>query len=124
MQISEIVIHGKKSRKRCAAHVYISHLIRSLEVSRRLVGKGHDELYESHQARVHEGSKCGVLMEARNLNWMRSGNNNAAGTVHSAAMSNSRETKNGILQHGLYHDISQALPTPGVHGPQKQVSYG
>ncbi|KAK7352249.1 hypothetical protein VNO80_17668 [Phaseolus coccineus] len=118
-KISETVIHGKKSRKRCAAHVHISHLIRSLEVSRRLVGKGH-ELYESHQARVHEGSKCGVLMEAHNLNWMKSGNSNAAGTVHSATMSNSRETKNGILQHGLYHDISQATPTPGVHGPQKQ----
>lgn len=123
MQISEIVTQEKKSRKRCASHVHISHLIHSLEVSRRLAGKGH-ELYESHQARVTEGSNCGVIMEAHNLNWTKSGNSNAAGTVHSATMSNSHETKNGILQHGLYRDISQAPSTSGVHGPQKQVSYG
>ncbi|BAT77690.1 hypothetical protein LR48_Vigan09g031600 [Vigna angularis] len=116
---SEIVTQEKKSRKRCASHVHISHLIRSLEVSRGLAGKGH-ELYESHQARVPEGSNCGVIMEAHNLNWKKSGNSNAAGTVHSATMSNSRETKNGIVQHGLYHDISQAPSTSGVHGPQKQ----
>ncbi|CAJ1973219.1 unnamed protein product [Sphenostylis stenocarpa] len=118
-KISEIVIHNKKPWKSCSAHVHISHLIRSLEESKRQVGKGH-ELYESHQARGHEGSKCGLLMEALNLNWMRSGNSNASGTVHSATKSNSRETKNGILQHSLYHDISQISSTPGVHGPQKQ----
>ncbi|QCE16686.1 uncharacterized protein LOC114195913 isoform X2 [Vigna unguiculata] len=118
-KISEIVIQEKKSRKRCASHVHISHIIRSLEVSRRLAGKGH-ELYESHQARLPEGSNCGVIMEAHNLNWTKSGNSNAAGTVHSAAISNSRETKNGILHHGLYHDISRAPSTSGLHGPKKQ----
>ncbi|TKY45517.1 hypothetical protein E2542_SST30517 [Spatholobus suberectus] len=117
-KISEIVVH-KKSWKRCAAHVHISHLIRNLEVSKRQVGKEH-ELNECHQMRVHQGSKCGVLMDAHNLNWMRSGNSPATGTVHSPTTSNSRETKNGLLQHGHYHDISQAPLTPGVYGPQKQ----
>ncbi|RDX93621.1 hypothetical protein CR513_24085, partial [Mucuna pruriens] len=118
-KISEIVSH-KKSWKRCAAHVHISHLIRSLEVSKRQVGKEHELYDECHQMRAHQGSKCGVLMEAQDLNWLRSGNSSATGTVHSATTSNSRETKNGILQHGLYHHISQAPPTPGVYGPQKQ----
>lgn len=115
MQISETVIH-KKTRKRCAVHVHISHLVRNLEASKGQVGKDHEQC---HQTRVHEGSKCGVLMEARNLNWMRSGNNSTTGTVHSA-------TKNGIIQHSHYHDISQAPPQPGVlYGPlHKQVSYG
>ncbi|XP_020208127.1 uncharacterized protein LOC109793068 [Cajanus cajan] len=109
-KISDIVTH-KKAWKKCAAHVHISHLIRSLEVSKRKVDKEH-ELYESHQMRVHHGTKCGVLMEAQNLNWTKSGNSSATGAVHSATTSASRETKNGILHHGLYHDISLS--------PQKQ----
>ncbi|TKY75247.1 hypothetical protein E2542_SST04014 [Spatholobus suberectus] len=40
-KISEIVVH-KKSWKRCAAHVHISHLIRNLEVSKRQHGHYHD----------------------------------------------------------------------------------
>ncbi|KAG5033809.1 hypothetical protein GYH30_008715 [Glycine max] len=117
-KISEIITH-KKSWKRCAAHVHISHLIRSLEVSKRQVGKEHELC---PQTRVHQGSKCGVLTQAHNLNWMRSGNSHATRTVYSATTSNSRETKNGILQHGLYHEKSQAPPTPGVYDPQKQCS--
>ncbi|KAH1244253.1 hypothetical protein GmHk_06G014925 [Glycine max] len=112
-KISEIITH-KKSWKRCAAHVHISHLIRSLEVSKRQAGKEH-ELFP--QTIVHQGSKCGVLTKAHNLNWMRSGNSHATQTVYSATTSNSRETKNGILQHDLYHE---APPTPGVYDPQKQ----
>ncbi|KAG5147287.1 hypothetical protein JHK82_014168 [Glycine max] len=77
-------------------------------------GKEH-ELFP--QTIVHQGSKCGVLTKAHNLNWMRSGNSHATQTVYSATTSNSRETKNGILQHDLYHE---APPTPGVYDPQKQ----
>lgn len=112
-KISETVIH-KKTRKRCAVHVHISHLIRNLEASKGQVGKDHEQC---HQTRVHQGSKCGVLMEAHNSNWMRSGNNSTTGTVHSA-------TKNGIIQHSHYHDISQAPPQPGVlYGPQHNQSF-
>ncbi|XP_027353828.1 uncharacterized protein LOC113864389 isoform X2 [Abrus precatorius] len=114
-KISEIVIH-KKSRKRCAAHVHISHLIRSLEMPKGHVGK-EPELYECHQSRVQQGSKCEVLMEPQNLNWMRTGNSSAAET----AQSNNHETKNGILQQqGHYHDITQTPATPLVYGPHKQ----
>ncbi|KAK7409914.1 hypothetical protein VNO78_00314 [Psophocarpus tetragonolobus] len=115
-KISEIITH-KKSWKRCAAHVHISHLIRNLEVSKRQVGKQYELC---HQTGVHQGSKCGIQMEAQNMNWMRSGNSYATGTVNSATTSNSRDTKNGILQHDLYRDISQAPPTPELYGTQKQ----
>lgn len=121
MQISEVGIH-KKSWKRCAAHVHISHLIRSLEVSRRQVTK-EPELNECQHMRVHQGSKCGVLMEVHSLNGMRNGISSAAGTVHSATVRNSHETQNGILQQLChYQGMSQDPPTTMVDGPQKQVS--
>ncbi|KAK7351754.1 hypothetical protein VNO77_11425 [Canavalia gladiata] len=118
-KISEVVLH-KNLRKRCAAHVHISHLIRSLEVPKRQMGKK-PELYECYQMRVHQGSKCEVQMETHNLNWMRNGNSSAAGIAHSVTTRNFHETKNSILQHrGHYHEISQTSPTPGVYGPHNQ----
>ncbi|KAL2346247.1 hypothetical protein Fmac_000247 [Flemingia macrophylla] len=116
-KISEIATQ-KKSWKTCAAHVHISHLIRGLEVSKGQVGKEH-ELYECHQMRAHQGTKSRVLMEAQNLNWIRNGNSYATVAVRSATTSDSRETKNDILQHGLYLGVSQSPPTPGVYCPQK-----
>lgn len=109
MQISE-VIH-KKSWKRCAAHVHISQLIQSLEVPKGQVAK-EPELYECHQIRVQNSNGASKVTIS------------AAGTVHSASMGNFLETKNDILQQQChYPDISQAPPpTPGVYGPQKQVS--
>ncbi|KAK7310964.1 hypothetical protein RJT34_08782 [Clitoria ternatea] len=110
----------KKAWKRCAVHVHISHLIRSLDVPKSQAGK-EPELYECHQMKAHQGSKCEVPMEAHSLNWMRNENTYAAGTVHSVSMRNSNETKNGVpQQQGHYQDMSQASPTPGVYGPQKQ----
>ncbi|KAJ1382570.1 hypothetical protein SESBI_44128 [Sesbania bispinosa] len=111
-KISEVVIH-KRSWKRCAAHVHISHIIRSLEAPKRQVIK-ETELYECHQMRAHEGSKRGVLLEVHNMKGMRNG-------VISATVRNPHESKNGILQQQChYRDISQAAPTPRVYGPQKQ----
>lgn len=116
MQISEVVTH-KRSWKRCAAHVHISHLIKSLEVPKKGIIK-ESELYECHEKRAHEGQNCGVLLEIHSLNRMRNG-------VTSTTVRNPCESKNGILQQQChYSDISQAAPspTPGVYGPQKQVS--
>ncbi|XP_061355831.1 uncharacterized protein LOC133300326 isoform X2 [Gastrolobium bilobum] len=101
----------KRSWKRCAAHVHISHIIRSLEVPKRHVIK-EPELYECHQ--MNEGTNCGVLLEVHNLNGMRNG-------VISATVRDPHESKNGILQQQChYRDISQAAPIHGGYGPQKQ----
>lgn len=113
MQTSEVVIR-RKSWKKCAAHVHISHLIRSLEVPNGQVAKEPD--------RVHHGTDCGVLLETHNLNWMSNRNSSASGIVHSATVRSSHEAKSGTpQQHSRYHDMSQT-PAPGVYGPQKQVS--
>ncbi|XP_027329660.1 uncharacterized protein LOC113846042 isoform X3 [Abrus precatorius] len=111
-KISEVGIH-KRSWKRCAAHVHISHIIQSLEVPKRQVTK-ESELFECHQMRAHEGSKSGVLLEVHNITGMGNG-------IASATVRNPHKSKNVILQQQChYRDISQATPTPGVYGPQKQ----
>ncbi|KAK7283413.1 hypothetical protein RIF29_12912 [Crotalaria pallida] len=113
--IPEVVTH-KKPRKKCPTHVHICHLIQSLEVSKGQVKKESD-IYECHLTRVKQGSKCGVLIEAHNMNGTRNGISSAVGTVHSSSMRNSHENKNDIFRQ---HDISQAPPTPRVNGPQNQ----
>ncbi|KAG4964101.1 hypothetical protein JHK84_041180 [Glycine max] len=103
----------KRSWKRCAAHVHISHLIKSLEVPKTQVIK-ESELFGCHQMREHEGSKRGVLLEVHSSNRMKIG-------ITSSTLRNPHESKNIILQRqSHYRDISQAAPTPVVYGPQKQ----
>ncbi|KHN39430.1 hypothetical protein glysoja_016817 [Glycine soja] len=101
------------SSGRCAAHVHISHLIKSLEVPKTQVIK-ESELFGCHQMREHEGSKRGVLLEVHSSNRMKIG-------ITSSTLRNPHESKNIILQRqSHYRDISQAAPTPVVYGPQKQ----
>ena len=105
----------KRSWKRCAAHVHISHLIKSLEVPKTQVIK-ESELFGCHQMREHEGSKRGVLLEVHSLNRMKNG-------ITSSTVRNPHESMNIILQWQChYRNISQAAPTPVMYGPQKQVS--
>ncbi|TKY57634.1 hypothetical protein E2542_SST14684 [Spatholobus suberectus] len=107
------IFSPKRSWKRCAAHVHISHIINRLEVPKRQVIK-ETELYECHQMRAHEVSKRGVLLEVHSLNGIKNG-------VTSSTVRNPHESKNIILQQQChYRDISQAVPTPVVYGHQKQ----
>nr|KYP74869.1 hypothetical protein KK1_007562 [Cajanus cajan] len=102
----------KRSWKRCAAHVHISHIIKSLEVSKRHVIKETD-LFECHQMKAQEGSKRGVPLEVHSLNGMKNGVTSTVRHPH--------ESNNIILQQQChYRDISQAAPTPMMYGPQKQ----
>lgn len=120
-KISEPVVH-KKSWKSCAAHVHISQLIRSLEVPKKH-GAKEPERYECHQPRVHQGSKCGVLIKAQNSNGTRNGNSFDVGTVHSASLDIFPETKTGILQqqcHYLDISLSKDPPMPAKCDPLKQ----
>lgn len=115
MQISEVAIH-KRSWKRCAAHVYISHIIQSFEAPNKGVSK-ESKLNERHEMRTHEGSKRGALSEVHNLNGMRNG-------VTCATVRNHHESKSGILLQQMqchYSNMSHAAPRP-VCDPQKQVS--
>lgn len=116
--MSSAVSH-KRSRKRCATHVYISHTIRCLEVSKQGAIK-ESKLHECNEMRVPDGSKREASLEIHNVNGMRNG------AICTTAR-NTNESKNGsstLLQQCHYGEISQATPTPGVYDPQKQVSSG
>ncbi|KAI5392785.1 uncharacterized protein LOC127093466 isoform X3 [Lathyrus oleraceus] len=112
--VSSAVSH-KRSRKRCATHVYISHTIRCLEVSKQGAIK-ESKLHECNEMRVPDGSKREASLEIHNVNGMRNG------AICTTAR-NTNESKNGsstLLQQCHYGEISQATPTPGVYDPQKQ----
>jgi len=105
-------VSHKRSRKRCATHVYITHTIRS---SKQGVTE-ESNLHECHETKVREGSKHGVHFKVHNFNRMRNG------VVTSDTVRNPNESKNGILlQQCRYGELSQAASTSGVYGPQKQV---
>ncbi|CAJ1972546.1 unnamed protein product [Sphenostylis stenocarpa] len=102
----------KRSWKKCASHIRISHIIKSLEMPKTEVIR-ETELFECHETTAREGSKRGVLLEAHSLNGMKNG--------ISSTVRNPHESKNIILQQqSHYRDISQSAPKPVVYGPQKQ----
>lgn len=108
-------VSHKRSCKRCATHVYISHAIRSLESPKQKVIK-ESNLRGCHETGASERSKYRVLSEVQNLNRMING------VVTCDTVRNPNESKNGILlQQCHYGEISQAASTSGVYGHQKQV---
>lgn len=107
-------VSHKRSCKRCATHVYISHAIRSLESPKQKVIK-ESNLRGCHETGASERSKYRVLSEVQNLNRMING------VVTCDTVRNPNESKNGILlQQCHYGEISQAASTSGVYGHQKQ----
>ena len=118
MQVSKVI--DKRSWKRCTAHVHISRLILGLQIP-----NSKDMFLERpNQMRGREGPKRCVLAEVHELNGIKNEATSAPITCHSATVNNSHESKNGIpLQQHLYNGMSQAVPSTGVYGPQKQVSF-
>ncbi|CAK8569697.1 unnamed protein product [Lathyrus sativus] len=111
--VSSAVSH-KRSRKRCATHVYISHTIRRLEVSKQGAIK-ESKLHECNEMRVPNGSNREILSEVHNVNGMRN-------RAMRATVRNTNESKNGSIpsQQCHYGEITQTTPTPGVYDSQKQ----
>ncbi|KAF2324691.1 hypothetical protein GH714_016307 [Hevea brasiliensis] len=110
---------ARRSWKRCAAHVYIGHLIRALQMP---------ESKESlprppNQLRPYEILKQGVLMTINDFNGISNDLNRvaSAGTVVNAAEKNSNDIKSDIFQHRRpQHDHSQSALASGVYTCQKQ----
>uniref|UniRef100_A0A5B6ZW64 Uncharacterized protein n=1 Tax=Davidia involucrata TaxID=16924 RepID=A0A5B6ZW64_DAVIN len=117
---SRVPIDRKKSWKRCSAHVFISNLIKVLQI-----GERKDKLpMQPIQLTSSEGSKQGVLSAANDLNGVRNGLNNVASAnsiVGSVAEKNPNEVRNAILSHKrLLQDQQQASTTSGIYRLQKQ----
>ncbi|VVA22426.1 PREDICTED: CISIN_1g003719mg [Prunus dulcis] len=107
------VLNGRRMWKKCAAHVYISHLIQALKNS-----ESEDKL-QPNEMRLHEGSKQVALLGANIYTKVKNGIVSASSIDISSAEKRPNEAKNGILeQKKLYQDQpqcamgSRAYPSP------------
>ncbi|XP_068313058.1 uncharacterized protein [Pyrus communis] len=118
------VLNGRRSCKKCAAHVYISHLIQALQNSER---KNKIQLQPS-QMRPHEGSKqvafLGVNINAKSNNGLN-GIVSTSSVGISISEKNSTEAKNGTLQQmKLHQDQPQfALGSWAYTSPKQSIDF-
>nr|XP_011459115.1 PREDICTED: uncharacterized protein LOC101310091 isoform X2 [Fragaria vesca subsp. vesca] len=115
------VVDGRRSCKKYAVHVYISHLIQSLKSS-----ENKDKLMlQPSQMRAHEGSRQGAFLGFNTFTNVKSGFNEAVSSSSisiSTAENVSNEAKNGILQHKKLHlDQPSSTLASGVHTSPKQT---
>ncbi|KAK9946940.1 hypothetical protein M0R45_012379 [Rubus argutus] len=108
------VVNGRRSCKKCAAHVYISHLIQSLQIS-----ESKDKLMlQPNQMRALEGSKQGALLGVNIYKNVKNGVNE----VVSGSSISSSTAKNGTLQHRkLLQDQPLSTLASGPYTSPKQI---
>ncbi|XP_058219194.1 uncharacterized protein LOC131329831 isoform X3 [Rhododendron vialii] len=107
----------KKSWKRCSAHVYISRLIKVLQIAEKTDRS-------PAQLTSNEESKQGVRLTTENLHGVRNGLNGLVSghsVVASAAENNTNEVRNESLLHKrLLLDQQQASTTSPFYASQNQ----
>ncbi|XP_022772655.1 uncharacterized protein LOC111315300 isoform X3 [Durio zibethinus] len=96
------VTMDRKSMKRCAAHVYISSLIRNLQMQ----DSKDNILQQSLQLKPHVGLKQTAVLYPKNCSNLRNGINGtipSSSSGNSAPDINSYEARSDILQHTILH---------------------
>ncbi|OIS96920.1 PREDICTED: uncharacterized protein LOC109234282 isoform X2 [Nicotiana attenuata] len=117
---SQVPLDLRKSFKRCAAHVYISRLIKVLQTSAR------EDIVSSHppQLSSHDGSKQGTRLIQNSLtgkvNEMH-GIDSTGSVACTTTEKNQTEVRNAILLHQrLLQEQQQASTSSGVNSLVKQ----
>ncbi|XVE69739.1 hypothetical protein DITRI_Ditri10aG0015300 [Diplodiscus trichospermus] len=114
------VTMDRKSMKRCAAHVYISSLIRNLQMQ----DSQDNILQQPLQLKPHEGLKQTALLFPKNYRNLRNGINGtlpSSCSGNSATDRNSCEARSGILQPKvLYHERPQVTSAARMHTSQRK----
>lgn len=109
--------------KRCAAHVYISHLIRDLQMPEN---KEKLPLHCNQLKPRLEGQRQGIPMAINDFDRVKKGLNGVISSNNigsTTAERNSSEARSCILQHKrLHQDQQQTATASGLHNLQKQVS--
>ncbi|XP_039008830.1 uncharacterized protein LOC120137028 isoform X2 [Hibiscus syriacus] len=111
------VTMDRKSSKRCATHLYISHLIRNLQM--------HDKdsiLQQPLQLKPHTGLKQTALLypkDGSNLRNPTKGNIPSSSSGHSAINRNDYEARNGVLE--VYQEQTQVASASGRNSSNKQT---
>ncbi|KAH7567139.1 hypothetical protein JRO89_XS07G0022700 [Xanthoceras sorbifolium] len=111
----------RRSLKRCAAHVYISRLIRDLKMPE---SKEKLPLQPDPLRTAHDGQKQGIVMATNKFDGVKKGFNGVISCNNigsSTSGSNLSEVRNGILQHNwLHEDHQQNAASSRVNTLQKQ----
>ncbi|XP_050363777.1 uncharacterized protein LOC126782556 isoform X2 [Argentina anserina] len=112
------LVNGRRSCKKCAVHVYISHLIQSLKSS-----ENQDKLMLQPSQITHEGSRQGAFLGA--ITNVQSGLNEAVSSSSisvSTAQILPHEAKNSILQNKKFHqDQPSSTLASGARTSPKEV---
>ncbi|KAJ6998798.1 hypothetical protein NC653_014836 [Populus alba x Populus x berolinensis] len=109
----------KRSLKRSTTHVYISHLIRVLQIP-----ESKDSLpLHLNQPRPHDILRQGAFMTMNDFNGNRNGLNGAtsARAIINIGDKNSNQVEMGTLLQRTLQDQPQASSASGVHNSQKQT---
>ncbi|XP_021284272.1 uncharacterized protein LOC110416582 isoform X3 [Herrania umbratica] len=118
-KVSKVTM-DKKSMKRCAAHVYISCIIRNLQMQ-----DSKDSIrQQSLQLKPHVGLKRTALLYPNNRSNLRNGINGttpSSSSGNSVIDRNSYEARSGIQQPKMLHqDQPQVASASGMHTSKKQ----
>ncbi|KAL2503982.1 hypothetical protein Adt_19603 [Abeliophyllum distichum] len=117
-QDSRVLFESKKSWKKCSAHVYITRLIKVLQISERKDGLQENPTHSSQ----NEGLNLGPLVSVDSKTNAGNGSNCIASfsnITHSAAEKNSAEIQNAIL---LYKRLLQDQQHGSTTSSQKRDS--
>ncbi|KAK3231791.1 hypothetical protein Dsin_003672 [Dipteronia sinensis] len=111
----------RRSLKRCAAHVYISRLIRDLKMPE---SKEKLPLQPDPLRTAHVGQKQGIVMAINDFDSVKKGLNGVISCNNMGSSTSGRslsEVRNGFLQHNrLHEDHQQNAASPQVNNLQKQ----
>ncbi|XVE94566.1 hypothetical protein REPUB_Repub02eG0020000 [Reevesia pubescens] len=110
----------RKSLKRCAAHVYISCLIRNSQMQ----DSKDSILQQPFQLKPHVGLKQTALLYPKSCSNSRNGINDTlprSGSGNSATDKNSYEARSGIIQQKMLHqEQPQVVSASGMNIPERQ----
>ncbi|XP_022769167.1 uncharacterized protein LOC111312805 isoform X2 [Durio zibethinus] len=110
----------RKSMKRCATHVYISCLIRNLQMQ----DSKDSTLQQPFQLKPHLGLKQTALLYPNNCSNLRNGINGTMPSIrsgHSTTDRSSYEARSGILEKKLLHqEQPQVASASGMHTSERQ----
>jgi len=119
VQVSKVST-DKRSLKRSTTHVYISHLIRVLQIP-----ESKDSLpLHLNQPRPQDILRQGAFMTMNDFNGNRNGLNGAtsARAIINMVDKNSNQVEMGTLLQRTLQDQPQTSSASGVHNSQKQVN--
>eukprot|EP00262_Sarcandra_glabra_P012072 TRINITY_DN3028_c0_g2_i1.p1 TRINITY_DN3028_c0_g2~~TRINITY_DN3028_c0_g2_i1.p1 ORF type:complete len:379 (+),score=74.07 TRINITY_DN3028_c0_g2_i1:1-1137(+) len=120
-KVPPVAVDKRRSWKRCASHVYITHLIRAYQSTEKN-SRWPLPASQVSQSKLKEGTKSGITV-ANDMTAMRNAPNDiiASSTNGSVVERNSHEARIGILNDKRLLPDQQTSTASGMYAQQKQT---